>query len=95
MGLSAGKAQTDRGGPVDHKGSGERGRHIEHMFWVASGLVKLKSESVDDRTTVLGVARLARGCTLRPSEEEAVMKKASSPEAHSLPTAEFWRHVVR
>jgi hypothetical protein len=44
-------------------------------------MVKLKSESVDDRTAVLGVARLARGCTLRPSEEEAVViKKASSRE---------------
>ena len=66
------------------------------MFWVASCLVKLKSESVNDRTAVLGVARLVRGCTLRPSEEEAAMiKKASSREEHSLPTAEFWRPVAR
>jgi hypothetical protein len=59
MGLSASKAQTDRCGPVDRKGGGGRGKHVEHMFWLASRLVKLKSESVDDRTTVLGVALLA------------------------------------
>jgi hypothetical protein len=52
MGLSAGKAQTDRGGPVDHKRSGLCGRHVEHMFGVASCMIKLKSESVDDRTAV-------------------------------------------
>lgn len=67
MGLSAGKAQTDRGGPMDHKGSGESGRHVEHMFWVASCLVKLKSESVDDRTTVLGCRSL--GARLYPAPE--------------------------
>jgi hypothetical protein len=41
---------------MDHKGSGECGRHVEHMFWVASCLVKLKSESVDDPHDPPGVS---------------------------------------
>jgi len=52
---------------MDHKGSGESGRHVEHMFWVASCLVKLKSEAVDDRTTVLGCRSL--GARLYPAPE--------------------------